>query len=394
MAEQNSKTNKKRKAYKLRHKFWYAFLRPFATLFLKFKFGYKFEKVKKLPNNYIVLSNHTTDFDPIFVGASFSKQMYFVASEHLTRWKTAYKLLNHMFELIVRYKGSIASSTVREILRKTKGGQNVCIFAEGVRSWTGETGEILPSTAKLIKSAGCGLVTYRISGGYFVSPNWSETKTRRGKVSGRPVNVYTKEQIQNMTDDELYEIIKKDLYENAYNTQLIEKRKYKGKNLAERLENLIFICPECKSYETLQSSGNSVVCNHCQKSFEYNQYGLLEGIEFKTVLALSRWQQDRIVEDVKTNVEYVAERAILSEVFIDHTKQQISYDKVSINNKCLKVGDNEFDIDDIVDINIYGKRGIVFSIKNKFYEIIIDKPYNAYKFVLYYKEVMRNKEKK
>lgn len=393
MPKERNKT-KKKKQYKLRHKFWYAFLRPIATLFLKIKFGYKFKRAKGLPENYIVLSNHTTDFDPIFVGASFRKQMYFVASEHITRWNTAYKVLNHIFEPIVRYKGSIAATTVREILRKTKGGQNVCIFAEGIRSWNGETGDILPSTAKLVKSAGCGLVTYRIRGGYFVSPNWSVGKTRRGKVTGKPVNVYTKEQIAEMSDEELYKVITKDLYENAYASQMQEMRKYKGKNLAERLENFVFICPNCKSYETLHSSGNEVKCSHCEKSFVYNEYGLLEGLEYKTVLGLSEWQQSNIKEDVMSNKEYTSPNGVMSEVFSDHTKQQMSEGKVLMNNKVFRCGDIEFVLDELVDLNIYGKRGIVFSHQNKFYEVKIDKPYNAYKYVLYYKELMRQKEGK
>ena len=391
MAKGKEKT-KKRKAYKFRHKFWYVFLRPLVILFLKIKFGYKFKVAKNLPENYIVLSNHTTDFDPVFLGASFRRPMYFVASEHITRWNTAYKLLKYAFEPIVRYKGSIASTTVREILRKTKGGQNVCIFAEGVRSWNGETGDILPSTAKLIKSSGCGLVTYKIRGGYFVSPNWSETKTRRGKVTGSPVNVYTKEQIASMSDDELYNVITKDLYENAYTSQLVEKRKYKGKNLAERLENLIFICPNCKSYDSLQSSGNFVKCSHCENTFEYNEYGLLEGIEYKTVLGLSQWQQSKIKEDVMCKVDYTTPRGVISEVLVDHTKKQIDAGEVLMNDKVLRCGNIEFDVSEIVDMNIYGKRGIVFSCQNRFFEIVIDKPYNAYKYILYFKELSKQKE--
>ena len=393
MPKDKNKT-KKKKAYKVRHKFWYHFLRWPATMFLKIKFGYKFEKAKNLPDNYIVLSNHTTDFDPIFVGASFRKQMYFVASEHITRWNTAYKVLRHIFEPIVRYKGSIASTTVREILRKTKGGQNVCIFAEGVRSWTGETGDILPSTAKLIKSAGCGLVTYRISGGYFVSPNWSETKTRRGKVTGRPVAVYTKEQIAEMTDEELYAIIKKDLYENAYASQLTEKRRYKGKNLAERLENLVFICPHCHEIETLSSTGNTVRCCRCEKEFSYNQYGLLEGIEYKTVLGLSEWQQTKIKEAVLLNKDYTTPSVTLYEVYPDHTKKELAAANMVMNTKKIVVGDVSFNLDEIVDLNIYGRRGLVFSQGKQFFEIIIDKPYNAYKYVLYYKEFCQLNEGK
>ncbi|MBE6700135.1 MAG: hypothetical protein E7584_07870 [Ruminococcaceae bacterium] len=61
-------------------------IRPIGFLFAKLKFNFKFKKPKKeeLPENYIVLSNHVTDYDPILVGLSFPHQMYFVASEHIT----------------------------------------------------------------------------------------------------------------------------------------------------------------------------------------------------------------------------------------------------------------------------------------------------------------------
>lgn len=47
------------------------------------------ENAEGLPENYIVLSNHVTDYDPLLVGVSFPGQMYFVASEHITRWDIA-----------------------------------------------------------------------------------------------------------------------------------------------------------------------------------------------------------------------------------------------------------------------------------------------------------------
>ena len=58
-------------------------LRPLVSIFLKIKFGYRYKKAKNLPDNYIVLANHTTDFDPLFVGVSFEKNMRFVASGHM-----------------------------------------------------------------------------------------------------------------------------------------------------------------------------------------------------------------------------------------------------------------------------------------------------------------------
>ena len=106
--------------------FCYTLLRPPLVLLLKCVFGYTYEKANNLPDNYIVLSNHTTDFDPLLVGASFRKPMYFVASEHIARWPLAYKFLKHCFAPIIRYKGTTATATVMEMLRAVKAGRNVC----------------------------------------------------------------------------------------------------------------------------------------------------------------------------------------------------------------------------------------------------------------------------
>ena len=208
-----------------RHKFAYRLVMPFVRLFLKLKFGYKFDKPGELPENYIVLSNHTTDFDMLFVGAGMKRHMYFVGSEHISRWKS-YPLLKYFFSPITRRKGTVAASTVAEILRRTRKGENVCIFASGTRSWDGVTFPILPSTGKMVKSAGCGMVTYRLVGGYFTSPIWSEgSGTRKGYVKGSPVRVFTKEQVAAMSVDEINRIINEDLYEHAYERQLAEPKR-------------------------------------------------------------------------------------------------------------------------------------------------------------------------
>ena len=65
----------------MKHQIIWSILRPLVYPYLKIKFGYTYEKAKNLPETYIVLSNHTTDYDPIFVAMSFPKFMHFIASE-------------------------------------------------------------------------------------------------------------------------------------------------------------------------------------------------------------------------------------------------------------------------------------------------------------------------
>ena len=370
--------------------FFTALLRPAGYSVVKLKFGYKFKKVKDLPENYIVLSNHVTDFDPIMVGLSFKPQMYYVASEHITRWGWIYKVLHFVFEPIIRYKATVAASTVMDILRKVRKGGNVCIFAEGVRTWDGVTGPVVPATAQLIKSCRCALITYRIEGGYFASPNWASSgNTRRGRVYGSPVGIYTKEELAKMSVQEIDEIIKRDLHEDAYARQSQDMLPYRGKKLAEGMESLIFLCPKCHAHGTLNSKKDTVTCSACGHSFTYNQYGMLEGTNFKTVYELNKWQREELVKDVENNVQYTAPNASLF-TLEGHKLSSVAEGDAHITNEAITIGEVTIPLSTVSDMGIHGRRTLIFSTTDNYYELKVPKGKNIIKF-LYYREFVKAK---
>jgi len=368
--------------------FFYRLLRPLVRLFLFFNFGYRCKVAKNLPENYIVLSNHNTDYDPLLVGASFPRQMYFVASEHISRWKNAYKFVKFLFEPILRYKGTVAGSTVLEIMRTIRDGGNVCIFAEGARSWDGVSSPILPSTGKMVKSAKCALVTYRIEGGYFISPNWSEANTRRGRIYGAPVNVYTAEQLASMSVDEINEAIRSDLYEDAYARQLADPVRYTGKNLAVRMENLLFICPECGARDTISSQNDTVSCSACGMQFRYTEYGMLDGIAHTTVQQLSQWQKQCVAQDAENGMSYEAPKGSMSKV-VKHAESAIAEGLVTMNQDVFSCGDVSIPVNEITNFSMHGRHALVFSTKDAYYEVLVADKKNALKFFLLY-EAMQN----
>ena len=71
---------------KKRHKFIIELLRPFFNIFLKLKYGLKKTKQPRIVNDVdlnkqiIVLSNHSTTFDPFLVGLHFRQPLYYMAS--------------------------------------------------------------------------------------------------------------------------------------------------------------------------------------------------------------------------------------------------------------------------------------------------------------------------
>lgn len=365
-----------------RHKIVWRIIRPMVMVFLKIKFGYKYKLAGKLPEKYIVLSNHTTDYDPLMVACSFPEQMYFVASEHIARWGFLSKLIDWLVAPIIRYKGTTATVTVMDMLRKIREGANVCMFAEGARSWDGETASFLPSTGKVVKSARCALVTYRLEGGYFVSPRWSSS-LRRGRVCGAPVNVYTKEQLAKMSVDEINAVIAKDLHEDAYERQVKNPARYKGKNLAENMENLLFICPKCGSIDSFQSKNDTVSCKCCDLKFRYTEFGMLEGAPFKTVQEFAKWQKEEAKKAVENNQVFTAPHAVLKTV-ANHVEEVVAEGQASLSAEGITVGNTKIPFEEIMDLNMHGKRGIVFSTKDAYYEMKPDAGACAYKFHLVY----------
>jgi len=370
--------------------FFTAILRPVGYAVAKLKFGYKYKKATDLPPNYIVLSNHVTDYDPILVGLSFQPQMYYVASEHITRWGWLYKVLNFVFEPIIRYKATVAASTVMDILRKVRKGNNVCIFAEGVRTWDGVTAPVVPATAQLVKSARCGLVTYRIEGGYFVSPNWASSgNTRRGRLYGAPVGIYTKEDLAKMSVEEIDEIIKRDLHEDAYARQKVEMHRYRSKQRAEGMESLVFLCPHCRENGTLTSEKERVTCSSCGKSFTYDEYGMLDGIPYKTVYELNQWQRGELKKDVENNVLYTAPNASLHTIE-GHDLNTICEGDAHITPDAITIANVTIPLSTISDMGIHGRRTLIFSTTDNYYELKVPKGKNIIKF-MYYREFVKAK---
>ena len=366
-----------------KHEFAYKFMTPLVKAFLKVKFGYKWETPTDLPDNYIVLSNHVTDYDPLLVGVSFPNQMYFVASEHITRWGIAYKLLKQFFKPIIRYKGTVATATVMEILRKARAGESVALFAEGVRTWDGVTCPILPSTAKMIKTAGCGLVTYKITGGHFVSPGWRDHGTARGPLHGAPVNIYTKEQLKAMSVDEVYKIICDDLHEDAYERQLSAPRTYRGKGRAEGLHNLLFTCPECGMRNTFTEHDDTVTCDVCGLQFRYNEQCMLEGVRFRTIKEFADWQKTRVAADAAAGEIYEVDMATLSTIE-NHEAAVVASGAASISNDVLKCDGVELPLADISDMGIHGRHALVFNVKGTYYELIPADEFSIQQFLLYF----------
>lgn len=271
-------------------RFWKTWRTPVkAVLKSRFLYDCKTESVPDGP--FLLYVNHVTDLDPLFVAASFSDPLVFVAGETVHRMGLLSEIIRRYAATIDRIKGSTDTTAALTILKALKNGRRVCMFPSGNRSFCGRSAEIPLASAKLAKIAKVPLLTYRIEGGYMTSPRWAD-RMRRGHMRGRIVRVYTPQELAVLSVEELHRGITNDLYEDAYAS---EPTPYTGKRLAERLETMLYLCPRCGCVDTLKSRDDTFFCT-CGLSMRLNAYGRFEGEAppFLHPGAWDDWQQERM----------------------------------------------------------------------------------------------------
>ncbi|MBQ3373748.1 MAG: 1-acyl-sn-glycerol-3-phosphate acyltransferase [Oscillospiraceae bacterium] len=379
------------------HRAIYRTVRFWGTPIVRSIYGYSCENLKGIPGPILLLANHNTDMDPGFVGIASGEPIYFVATEKLLRMGLLSPVLINLFHPIIHYKGKAGISSVKEILARLKNNRNVALFPEGNRSFNGLTGDFLSSTGKMARRSGATLVTYRLHGGYFTSPRWS-TAMRKGRIRGEIANIYPPEKLKSMTEEEINEAIRKDLYVDAYADQERDRIPYRGKDLALGMESTLFSCPQCGSISSLHSKGDSITCS-CGYSAEYDEYGYLHDNrgQTATITQLDALQREKIsalaeqVEDI-----LLFEDAVNAETIgPDHKVLSIKKTILRAWRNRLSVGDDVLPFQQITGMAINQRNLLILHLSEgeKHLELSGDISFSALKYLYLYQSA-RNKNEK
>ncbi|MCL1959897.1 MAG: 1-acyl-sn-glycerol-3-phosphate acyltransferase [Spirochaetes bacterium] len=391
---------------KKRHDFvyrmsWILFRRFFAR-----KFNFEYDAIRPEKSPFFVISNHLTNWDPILIGLSFGRNLYYVATDQIFRMGLKSRILKFLFSPIPLSKTVQETQTVISIFRRLKDNCNICIFAEGSTSFDGETGEIQPSIAKLIKRAGATLVTYRFTGSYFTLPRWARFISK-GKMEGRLVQIYSPERISAMSTEEIFEAIKSDINVSAYDIQEKNMTVFRGKKRAEYLETVLYCCPKCRQFASLKSHDDTLSCK-CGFKVRFNEYGFFEIPEkteeppFKTITAWAKWQK-REIETLAGNsggntpIFTDGNQRLFKvdsadhDTFIAEGRLCLYKDRLSLTSSNGK--EFVFPLAEIIDMSCFAMMRILFSFKErKIWEIHSKHPRSALKYIDFFNEVNKHKE--
>ncbi len=268
---QKKKTRKKWMRY--RHKVITRVARWIVGTYVRLKLRIKIDKFPQQKNRpYLVLFNHQTSFDQFFVGMSMPKPVYYISTEDIFSLGWISKLLQYAVAPIPIRKQTTDPQAVMTCLRVAREGGTIAMAPEGNRTYDGRTVYINPAVGALAKKMKLPIALYRIEGGYGIQPRWCDG-FRKGKIRAGVSRVIEPEEYQEMTNEELYQVIRQELYVN----EACVSGEYRSKNLAQYLERMVYVCPDCGLSE-FESQGDLITCKKCGKQARYLPTKEFEGV--------------------------------------------------------------------------------------------------------------------
>jgi hypothetical protein len=254
------------------HRFYWRIIKiligPFFKLY--YRFNAPLIKIKKT-GPYLILANHTAEFDIIFLGMLFDDPLYFVASDQLLNSGKGSWVLKTLFNPIPKSKSVADLALVKRMKSVLKEGGHVAIFPEGNSSMNGGPSSIPEGMGRLIKFLNVPVKFISIQGLYLSSPRWAYHR-KYGPSTMQEIKALTTDNIQAMSAESLESLVKQTLAISAYDQNQFA---YRGKRMAEGLHKLIFTCPKCRGLLTTDSRDHELFCHQCDFHGTYDQHGYL-----------------------------------------------------------------------------------------------------------------------
>ncbi len=239
---------------------------------------------------FVVLSNHTSKQDWVFVGVGMLPHLLNVVVTTYYYTKPGLRVLLKLVGAIPKDQFSPDVTAMKNILSVADRGGNIMLFPEGRMTPSGESETFERSTVKLLRRLGRPVVGIHFDGAYLSMPKWND-KVRRGRIDMRIFPLVTADELQSMTDDEIYERMTAKLYTDEFAWQRENRVAFAGGHCAEGLQNVLYMCPRCGAEMTTVTDGDVISCTACGNGARLNDYYDLTPLDSDCVIpeSISEW---------------------------------------------------------------------------------------------------------
>ena len=209
---------------------------------------------------------------------------------------------------LLRYLGCFPKSmfaldleSTKNCLKVLKTGGVLAMMPEARLSTAGQFEDIQEGTYPFLKKAAVPVYTVKLSGDYLANPKWGKSPRRGALVEAELEQLFTAEEISSLSVKEIKEAVENRLYYDEF--RWLESKpqlRYRNRDLAEGLENILTLCPRCGGKHSIQTKGRRILCDNCgELTIMDDRYGFSEGFPFRNLSQWYDWQGQGLAEQIQ-----------------------------------------------------------------------------------------------
>ncbi len=265
--------------------FLYRLLRPYGVYRIRklmpnvtYDIGDGVDFKRKEP--FLLIGNHQYEVDSGLYGTPWKRKPIAVISRSLM--VTPYKKFKFkiLTSGIPKSQGEPEIHSIKRMIKTVKDGDPLFLLPEGEISYFGQSLPIDDSIAKLTKKLKVDVITAVSRGGYVSTPRWASKLRDYRFVFIEFRKLISKEELKEMSVEEVYSKIKEKLFVNDYDFQREHMIPVGGNKRALGLEHFVYVCPNCESINSMESEKNDIYCTQCDARGTIDEFGFIKGLKF------------------------------------------------------------------------------------------------------------------
>lgn len=273
-------------------------------------------EIKDAKGPYLVIANHQAAYDFVNLIGITKRPMSFVISNSFYQSLPIRGFLDKL-GVIPKQQFQTSVNDMKKIKATIDAGEPVVIYPAGLMCEDGLSTPIPAATYKLFQWLGVDVYMAKVSGTYFAMPKWSKG-FRSGRTNIEVYKLFSKEELAEMSKEEIREKADQALLFDAYREQEQLMVKYKKGDCLKGLENVLYTCPNCNSEFTIAvENQNTLRCSCCEYSQVSDEYGFLHknGNVGEEIRYISDWSK-YIFQRVKERMASGEDRSLSSKTDI------------------------------------------------------------------------------
>ena len=232
-------------------------------------------EIKNKKGPFVVIANHQAALDFVNLIGATKEPMSFVISNSFYH-TIPLKGIMPRLGLIPKQQFQTTVANVRKMKQVINAGGILVIYPAGLMSDDGTSTPLPVGTYNFLKWTKADIYMAKTIGTYFSMPKWRRGGMRAGRTYIDIYKLFDKDELKTIDADELRRRADEALLFDAYEEQESYLVKYQRNDDIEGLENVLYICPNCKKEFAVRTRDKSTIyCSSCGFEEKADKYQLL-----------------------------------------------------------------------------------------------------------------------